>query len=586
MSIPVNARLFNKATRYFACPAAALTEVIQNAYRAGFPKIDSRVEITYDSDTSDLTVRDYGCGIANITALLTPMTSEWGEDVEASQDPAGMGVCALIAYAESITWSSKFGSLNIVSKSMTSDDDYVARVLAGEFIQPGGLSDGTCVTLHGFTGERVDELVQNACECYAEMQFFFNGRQIQRSYLFAAKEIGQVGTNRVLYRERNESQYNRRYWAMDPVAIWHGHCLKLPQKTISDWPSLVRGPYSFSSYINRVVFDIRDDSVITPKLPDRETVKMDERTTTFLQSAFSQAADFIAAECERVITARAASQSCTYTTYKTERNEFPMAQGYETQYRKRCGFEVYDTLKLRQKYNDVYGIERVCAKPGTIKEIYSESIVIIDRTGARATELAEPSCEPGGVLFGDNGEDDPLFDAGYVFSSGSDLPQLYVIANGAGKYPKVCCCVAGYELWVAAQGLDDVEQIRATGVQIDNQNQPMMITGRDPIDGGVFDDMWLFDDDCTEDSLIEAASSTYQMIFNEYQRHDDCENTADENIDAEENAWTEFQLGLDGVELVRCNVSGLKYAYGKIVTVNFTNNTITKEDGTVVKVSF
>src|SRR5947208_2471512 len=86
----VNPRLLSKADRLFTGSLSGrIIEVLQNARRAGA----TRVEITNDGGL--VTVRDNGRGISDFGKLLDLGSSGWDETLEASEDPAGVGLFCL-----------------------------------------------------------------------------------------------------------------------------------------------------------------------------------------------------------------------------------------------------------------------------------------------------------------------------------------------------------------------------------------------------------------------------------------------------------------------------------------------------------
>lgn len=117
----------------FSGRTTALTELLQNARRAGATRID----ITYKDD--DLIFVDNGCGIDNLETLLTPGVSGWDDSVMKSDDPFGLGFRAALLNCEHIAVSSKFGCFDCDTESLL--NGAVPEVVAGDF-------DHTTITLH------------------------------------------------------------------------------------------------------------------------------------------------------------------------------------------------------------------------------------------------------------------------------------------------------------------------------------------------------------------------------------------------------------------------------------------------------
>jgi hypothetical protein len=93
----VNPRLLTKASRLFTGTLEGrIIELLQNARRAGA----TRVEITNANGV--VTVQDNGCGIDDFGRLLDLGGSGWEDELEASEDPAGVGLFCLAPRAVTI----------------------------------------------------------------------------------------------------------------------------------------------------------------------------------------------------------------------------------------------------------------------------------------------------------------------------------------------------------------------------------------------------------------------------------------------------------------------------------------------------
>lgn len=152
--IHISDRFFAKAGRYFGSLESALNELFQNAYRSYLP-LGERQEppfvyvnvVDYPGSRGYIRIRDGGRGISDIGAALSIGDSRWGDDVEEEQDPAGMGICGILAFCRSVSISSTFGSLEIESERFFGDADYRALLLDQVEDQP--FDEGTVVTMWG-----------------------------------------------------------------------------------------------------------------------------------------------------------------------------------------------------------------------------------------------------------------------------------------------------------------------------------------------------------------------------------------------------------------------------------------------------
>ncbi len=86
----VNSRLLSKAGRLFTGSLCGrIIEILQNARRAGA----THVEIS--NQDGQVTAHDDGRGIADFAALLDLGRSDWDEQLESAEDPAGVGIFCL-----------------------------------------------------------------------------------------------------------------------------------------------------------------------------------------------------------------------------------------------------------------------------------------------------------------------------------------------------------------------------------------------------------------------------------------------------------------------------------------------------------
>jgi hypothetical protein len=98
MTITIQAQVsqatLSKVSRLFNSSLTdCLNELLQNARRAGA----TTVKMTL-SDDRLLTLEDDGTGIAQPQTLLTLGESDWSEETQQQEDPAGMGVFSLANY--------------------------------------------------------------------------------------------------------------------------------------------------------------------------------------------------------------------------------------------------------------------------------------------------------------------------------------------------------------------------------------------------------------------------------------------------------------------------------------------------------
>lgn len=138
----------------FTRPSTVLSELMQNARRAGATAVD----ITYDREARKLTVSDDGCGVGDFQNLLHAARSGWDEKVKAEESPYGLGALASLYAAEHVRIESNGEYL----------DASCADLLDFKAAHIGRLDEqkvqGTTVTLTGIT---LDNLESDA-RCFAQ----------------------------------------------------------------------------------------------------------------------------------------------------------------------------------------------------------------------------------------------------------------------------------------------------------------------------------------------------------------------------------------------------------------------------------
>jgi hypothetical protein len=96
----VDDHLLSEIPRFFGSLEVALTEIFQNAYRAGA----QHVTVTWDEGARMLSMADDGPGLADPGILLVAGRSDWDGHVI---EPAGVGAFAALAYSQQITYTSQ-----------------------------------------------------------------------------------------------------------------------------------------------------------------------------------------------------------------------------------------------------------------------------------------------------------------------------------------------------------------------------------------------------------------------------------------------------------------------------------------------
>lgn len=309
--IHISERFFAKAARYFGDLRAALTEIFQNAYRASLPIIDAgdrpRVEVTiWDAD---LEVRDFGIGIDDVGAALSIAVSGWDPSVEEEQDPAGMGLCAALAYSERVIIKSQFGTLEVRGEEFFTSPEYRESLL--DTIQPDTLDTGASITLIGVTTSEslasclkglVDRVVfhHTAMDVFTrccsdedptpEWERCGSIRDKLTPVCVPGTEDPLTHQGYGIFVERQSSYYFHGVNRRSLRVLWHGQSIEVALRdpamrrlvTLPHGEEVMTRPkMPVSAGVHCIVID-HGFAPVTPKLPDRNELILDEKTVDFL----------------------------------------------------------------------------------------------------------------------------------------------------------------------------------------------------------------------------------------------------------------------------------------------------------------
>lgn len=290
-------RMFKKISRYFSEPRDALREAIQNAYRAGWPNPkQNAITITVEQklgNTSDVTITDIGRGIPDFGVMLSPMDSEWADDVEADQDPAGLGVYALLAYSESVKfWTVCNGQtreLTVNTKEFMNSKAYRDSLADREIVNNTACTlTGTTVTLIGFEMDEYDASSHCRSLLYYmhEVPSTVNGEDVETvkktKLLFENDDIE-------VWSSGDSNQTNSSYYRYVYVDIvWHGMAISIKSEklevTLEGHTFNVDVANMFSHVYGDLNFKVfpKRERLFTFKLPDRNALVTTEKSTQVL----------------------------------------------------------------------------------------------------------------------------------------------------------------------------------------------------------------------------------------------------------------------------------------------------------------
>lgn len=114
LAMGVSQTMLTKAPRFFGSPKSILTELFQNAFRAGA----KNVTVTWNSETRILKFEDDGCG-CQAEDLVVVGESGWDGNSPAI-DPAGIGMFSILRpeYCEQVTYRSANWNMTISPENL------------------------------------------------------------------------------------------------------------------------------------------------------------------------------------------------------------------------------------------------------------------------------------------------------------------------------------------------------------------------------------------------------------------------------------------------------------------------------------
>jgi len=124
MKISVNAeKTIQNFSSVLTDPTKVLSELIQNARRAGATRIDIAMTQATDTEPAVFEIIDNGVGITDFTKLFTLSESGWSAD-NAPESPFGMGFFSVFYAAEHVTIESCGNRIALQSSSALNFEDF------------------------------------------------------------------------------------------------------------------------------------------------------------------------------------------------------------------------------------------------------------------------------------------------------------------------------------------------------------------------------------------------------------------------------------------------------------------------------
>ncbi len=195
---------FFKNIQYmFAGSSVFLSEVLQNGRRAGATRID----LTFEEESSTLTVADDGIGISDFSVLLKFSRTGWDQAVVHEDRPFGMGVFSYFHVAKEVVFSSRGRRVAVTeadiaqSRALSVDPDTNAPAVGTQVVFRS-LND----KLFGGGRTRTESLLtslQSVAKGFP-IPVFFNGQEVERRLAESAIPCLESACGQVSFGPRGE----------------------------------------------------------------------------------------------------------------------------------------------------------------------------------------------------------------------------------------------------------------------------------------------------------------------------------------------------------------------------------------------
>ena len=235
----------------FSNRSTFITELLQNARRAGATLIDIS---TADKDHT-LIINDNGCGVSDFSKLMTLCDSGWGEAVQESDAPYGVGFLSAIMSSVEFSVASKGQKLSAITADLLNGN---VATLSVDSCAP---KVGTTIVLK-LKKPLEYRVLQNAALAFP-VDIQFNGTMLSRPLALdkAPYKMELPGIGTLVWTGDCDNRY-----ISNPGCALQG----LPIRLDSEWGP-VGNYYSYTSWGLHL-----DSSVFRGRMPDRESVIGDD----------------------------------------------------------------------------------------------------------------------------------------------------------------------------------------------------------------------------------------------------------------------------------------------------------------------
>lgn len=188
MKLQVNqSNLLANLSTVFTDKTKVVTELVQNARRAGASKVFLDYELSDDKTTvSSITILDNGSGIRDFTKLFTLAESGWDAAIQSTEHPYGMGFFATLTCAKTVTIQSNGQQMVVDSAQALSGAD-IGEAHEVDFF--GGTKivlSGVDIKEHVFTSFLISAFL------YSSIDILINGVAARRSLALSNTDKNKV----------------------------------------------------------------------------------------------------------------------------------------------------------------------------------------------------------------------------------------------------------------------------------------------------------------------------------------------------------------------------------------------------------
>ena len=116
-------RFFEQVAPFLFNNGDMLPEIVENAIRA------KATSVKISTVNHRLVIENNGKVLEDLSSLFIIAQSNYDDDVEKAQKPAGMGILSLISNVAEVTFESGYNSIKIDGKKYFNDEDYRSTLL-------------------------------------------------------------------------------------------------------------------------------------------------------------------------------------------------------------------------------------------------------------------------------------------------------------------------------------------------------------------------------------------------------------------------------------------------------------------------